>query len=110
EIKLDAMRGYFLGTMNSDEQRNIVAVGNLNPVKFDFNPNDFTYGGLYFYLIATNFLVGKIFGLISLSKDLQYYFFHPEEVANMYILIRIISIISTGLTFWFLYFFYKKIF
>jgi hypothetical protein len=60
---LDIARGYFLGTMNSDEQRNIVAISNLNTLKFDFNPDDFTYGGLYFYSVAASFVVGKIFGI-----------------------------------------------
>ena len=110
ETKLDAMRGYFLGSINSDEQRNIVVVSNMNPVKFDFNPNDFTYGGIYFYLVASSFVVGKILGVVSLTKDIQYYFFHPEEVANMYIIMRCISAISVILTIVFLYRFAKKYF
>ena len=91
---LDMTRGYFLGTMNSDEQRNIVAISNLNPLKFDFNPDDFTYGGLYFYSVAASFVVGKIFGVLSLAKSIEYYFYHPQEVANMYLIIRILSLLG----------------
>lgn len=74
EVKLDAIRGYFLGTINSDEQKNIVAVSNMNPLKFDFNPEDFTYGGMYFYTVAVSFLIGKVAGLISLNPDVTHYF------------------------------------
>jgi len=109
-VKLDAMRGYFLGSVNNDEQRNIVAIGNMNPLKFDFNPDDFTYGGLHFYLIAASFLIGKIIGLISLNSDVSYYFFHPDEIKNMYILMRMISAVFTLLTVILLYKMIKFIF
>lgn len=80
--------------MNSDEQRNIVAISNLNPLKFDFNPDDFTYGGLYFYSVAASFVVGKVFGILSLAKSIEYYFYHTQEVANMYLIIRILSLLG----------------
>ena len=110
DLKLNYTRGYLLGSMNSDEQRNIVVISSLDPFKFDFNPNDFTYGGLWYYSIACGFVVGKLLGMISLTKDIEYYFFHPQEVANMYLIIRILSLLGLIGSVILLFFVLKKIF
>ena len=109
ETKLDAMRGFFLGSMNSDEQENIVGVSNLNPLKLDFNPNTFAWGGLHFYTVAFSLIISKLLGLISLTKDINYYFLHPEEVTQLYISIRLVSIFFTILTIILFYFTIKDI-
>jgi len=108
DYKLWQARGYLLGPLNSDEQRTLVAVGNMNPKKFDFNPNDFTYGGLYFIFVGVAFLAGKISTILSLSPQVDYYLAHPEEVARMYILARLISFLAVVLLLVLLYCFARK--
>jgi|GEM_PF-1493152 len=91
-IVLDAARGYFTG--HGDERHTIVALSNINPLKFDFNPDEYAYGGFYFYSAGTILMLGKLLGFVSLPRDIYYYFFNPNEVSKMYILARLLSVLS----------------
>ncbi|OGR99956.1 MAG: hypothetical protein A3G85_03305 [Elusimicrobia bacterium RIFCSPLOWO2_12_FULL_39_28] len=96
---LDRIRGYLIGVMNSDEQNTMKAIGQLNPLKLQFNPgvNSF-YGGFYYYSCGGTLIFAKFIGYISLKSNIDFYFLHPEETRRMYILIRSIGVISTLLT------------
>ncbi len=74
-----------------DEYFVIKSLANMNPKKFDFNPHQYTVGGAYLYLIGVLiFLLSKL-TIITLTTNLGFYFFHPEEFAKFYLVGRAIT-------------------
>ncbi|PIS46496.1 MAG: hypothetical protein COT17_08270 [Elusimicrobia bacterium CG08_land_8_20_14_0_20_51_18] len=94
ELKLDAMRNFFIGVATTDEQQAMAGISRLDPLKLDFNPDDYIYGGFYFHSAAAFLVLGKLAGLISLNPSAEYYFSRPEEVRNMYVLVRSFSALA----------------
>lgn len=104
ELVLDRIRGYLIGVTNSDEQYVLVALSRLNPLKLQFNPGMFSgFGGFYYYSCGPLLLAAKFMGWLSLKRDIQFYFFHPEETGKMYALVRSVGglslLLTTGLLF-----------
>jgi len=74
-----------------DEYYVIKSLGSMNPVKLDFNPHQFGICGVYLYFIGVLlFLLEKIH-FVKLVKDLGFYFLHPEEIAKLYIVGRVVT-------------------
>ncbi|MCX5641692.1 MAG: phospholipid carrier-dependent glycosyltransferase [Candidatus Omnitrophica bacterium] len=74
-----------------DEYFVIKSLATMNPKTFNLNPHQFTVGGAYLYLTALiTFLLSKI-GWIKLTGDLGFYFFHPQEMAKLYLVGRLIT-------------------
>lgn len=87
-------RRFFLYTHHPDEMLTIMAISRMDPSKLDFNPKFFQYGGVFLYPVAATFKVGSVFGYVKLSKGLDYFLKHPEEISKFYILGRYLVIIS----------------
>jgi hypothetical protein len=110
EVVLDAVRSYFISTNLSDEGQSIFPLTAMNPKKLDFDPKFYIYGGLYYYTVGAALATGKILGLISLSRDTYYYFFNPEETANIYAIVRGLNVLFALLSAFVIYFIALKIF
>lgn len=108
---LERTRGYLIGVFNSDEQNTIRALSRLNPFKLQFNPglNTF-YGGFYYYSCGAFLYLGKILGWISLNPDVEYYFYHPEEIQKMYVLVRSLGGIAVLLTGFLIFYWMNKLY
>ncbi|OGR84518.1 MAG: hypothetical protein A2901_02815 [Elusimicrobia bacterium RIFCSPLOWO2_01_FULL_54_10] len=98
ESVLDRMRNYVIGVYVSDEQVQLTAIAEMNPKKFDFVPGPkMYYGALFYYPAAAFIALGKITGLLSLTPGVEYYFTHPDEIRNMYMLVRSMGGVSVVL-------------
>jgi hypothetical protein len=76
-----------------DEYAIIKVLSYMNPANFDFNPRAYSIGGAYIYLIGgVIFFLSKI-GLLEVTRNLEYYFYHPEEMAKFYIVGRIVTVL-----------------
>ncbi len=74
-----------------DEYAIIKVLSYMNPTNLDFNPRAYSIGGAYIYLIGVViFFLSKI-RLIEVTRNLEYYFYHPEEMARFYIAGRFIT-------------------
>jgi len=89
-------RSYFnlIRTFHPDEEIIIKSLSNMNPKKFDFNPHYFVYPAFYIYVAGFVMFILHIFKIIKLIPDVSFYFFHPEEMAKLYLTGRIITLIS----------------
>ncbi len=95
---MDRMRGFLIGVINQEEQSTVYALSQMNPLKGDFSPGIFNlYGGFFYYSAAAALGTGKVLGMLSLNFSPNYYFTHPKETRNMYLLIRAIGALSVVL-------------
>jgi len=76
-----------------DEYFVIKSIASIKPENLDFNPYQFTVGGVYLYLIGILILISSKIGFITLTKDLSFFFTHPEEMGKFYLIGRMITAI-----------------
>ncbi|MFH2068790.1 MAG: glycosyltransferase family 39 protein [Candidatus Omnitrophota bacterium] len=93
-----------------DESNFIKAVSNMDPKTFNLNPRYLYYGTLYIYLFALGLAVAFLFGFITLSTDITFYFLHPEEIARFYLVGRFTSAFFAVLSVYLTYLIGKKLY
>lgn len=99
---LPELSPYFnaLRTYHPDEQYIIKTISHMNPVRLDFNPRTFIYPPFFFYQVAGSITMGKLLNFITVRRDMVYYMLHPEEMARVYLVGRIlIAIMGVGAVF-----------
>lgn len=85
--EVSAHTSYFdiLRSYNCDEEYIIKRLRCMNPSKLDFNPRVFIYPTFFIYMFGIIIKIISIFGLVVLKSDINFYLFHPEEFAKIYI-------------------------
>lgn len=101
--QLDAMRSYLLRSYNADEQAVLIALGRMEPSKFNFNPHFFQYGGIYLYLVGACLKLASILDVVTLNQSLEYYFLHPAELGKLFTVGRLVGAIAGALIVFLLY-------
>lgn len=91
KFHISAARSFLIRSSYSDEQAPLVALGNMNPAKLDFNPHMFSYGGLYIYLIGACLKIASFLNFLVLTSDITYYFLHPNEMGKFFCLGRLVG-------------------
>jgi len=94
DSEVTAIRSYFVHTYHPDESQGFAALSRINPLKGEFNPHAFTYGGGYLYPLGFSLLLSSLLRFTVLKRDLTYYFFNPEKLESLYIVGRLLSIVS----------------
>ena len=74
-----------------DEYFVLKSLAAMNPKNFDFNTREISIGGAYLYPLGTLFFLLDRIGILNLTSNLGYYFFHPEEFAKFYIAGRMVA-------------------
>ena len=75
-----------------------------------FNFSQFSIGGAFLFLYGAILFILYKLNFISITKDIAFYFLHPEKIARMYIVGRFICVLyGTGIVI-LTYFLTKKIF
>lgn len=90
-------------SFHPDEEIILKSISNMKPQNLNFNPHFFEYPSLYIYLIALNLFICSIFGIIHLEKNLLYYFLNPGEMAKLYLVGRITTLLFSLLCIIFLF-------
>jgi uncharacterized membrane protein len=66
----------------------------MDPAHLDFNPHLFHYGGCFIYTVGLALKAASLFDWITLTPDLSFYFNHPEAMGKIYIVGRLVVILS----------------
>ncbi|RZD39591.1 MAG: hypothetical protein CXT73_07440 [Methanobacteriota archaeon] len=86
---------------SADDAFVLKAVKNLNPYKYDFDPNYYVYGGGLIYASALALKVAETVGYIKLIPDISFYLKNPEMAGRLYLVLRLLvlifSVIGVGI-------------
>jgi len=94
EIKsgmVNSLRSYLLRSSDPDEQQTLSGLANMNLLRGDFDPNEYRYGGWYYYSLAGILGPAMLSGLVSLKPGVAAYFLEPEELATVFTLCRFLG-------------------
>ncbi|MCX5641637.1 MAG: glycosyltransferase family 39 protein [Candidatus Omnitrophica bacterium] len=105
---VNAMRTYLLRAYSPDEHMAIIGLSNIDLKKREFNPKIFSCGGAYIYTSGFLLFLLKPTGLVNLKSDLSYYLLNPDEMGNIYMVIRFLGVLATAAAVYFLYRLGKK--
>ena len=84
-------------TYHPDECATLLAISNMKPSSFNFNPHSFAWGTFYFYIVAIVLKIGAIFKLFALSADKYFYIHHLVDLSRMYLIGRLVTL-AMGVT------------
>jgi len=76
-----------------DEGAILNALSNMHPDRFDFNPRFFNYPSLHVYTVGAALAILKRLRVVQIVNDKSFYFSHPEEMAKIYLVGRLITIL-----------------
>ncbi len=91
-VTAQCARPYFLRTSSTDEQMTIAALSGMKPLRGDFNPRLFQYGGLYLYGMGGMFGLAHVTGIITLTSDLAWYLARPERMGAVFLAGRLVNL------------------
>ena len=74
-----------------------MALQQMQPRQFDFDPRLYQYGGGYIYLIAGTLGATSFAGLTELTSDVGVYLEQPELFAHFYVVSRVVVLVFGGL-------------
>jgi len=96
EVEKEKLPRFYYNPIRSyhpDEYYVIKSFSSMKPEKFDFNPHAYSIGGAYLYLVGLFLFLFSKLNFVVLSKDICFYFLHPEEIGKFYIIGRAITAI-----------------
>jgi len=76
-----------------DEYMTLKSLSNMRPSQLNFDPHLYTYPVLHTYCVGAGLKLAGMVGYVSLVKDMSYYFEHPGQMARMYVVGRLLSIL-----------------
>ncbi len=96
------MLRFKLYSINPDEHMSIIALRRIRPAEFDFDPDYFQYGGGFLYPLGVWFFALSKMGVLEISS-LDAVLNSPSGLDRVYILGRLLVLISFALSAWVLY-------
>lgn len=82
---------YRLYTSQPDEMINLRAFAQMKPRELKFDPRLYQYGGVWFYPAGVALKFASLTGFVTLRPDLAFYLDHPESLARLYLVLRLVS-------------------
>lgn len=82
-----------------DEYLFFKCLSNMKPKQFDFDPKNLAWPALPYYLTGAALEFSSRINWIKVTKDMAYYFHHPEEFAKFYLAGRMMCLLSAVVTF-----------
>lgn len=93
-----------------DEYNPVYVLGNMEPLKLDFNPRYLHNPTFFYYLVGATWGLGHISGLLTITKDKDFYLRNPHEYGNLYLSGRFLVIGFSLLSIYMVYLLGKKLF
>lgn len=90
---LNSLRGYLLG-VPSDDQQTLSALSRFKPWKGKWDPQNYTYGGLYLVSVGLFLAGGALTSYLPQSLDLTALLLNPDAVSRIYSCARAFSGLS----------------
>ena len=88
---------------NPDEWTPMQALQRMHPGQLDFNPHYFDNPTFHYYLWGGLFFAAGATGAINVKGSERFYFEHPEHLARMLAIGRLVSVLCGVLTVWLVY-------
>lgn len=82
-----------LQTLQVDEASALGPLARMRPEGLDLNPHFFHWGTLHTYLSGAVLGAAHILGLVTLTRDPLFYLKHPDQMANLYLMGRLLSVL-----------------
>lgn len=95
---------------NSDEVHYIRGLSQMDPKKLDFNPHYFNWGTWHYYELGAIIGLASFLNIVKLDKDKYFYYSYPWEMAKIYLVGRLLSLIFALATVLLVYLIGKKIY
>jgi len=99
-IKMSLAR-YLMVPYAADDAFVLKAIKNLDPYKYDFDPNYYVYGGGLIYTSALMLKIADMVGYLELKPDIAFYLENPEMTGRIYKVLRLLvlffSVIGIGI-------------
>ena len=89
----------------ADDAFVLKAIKNLDPYKYDFDPNFYIYGGGLIYASALALKISELSGYVLLNQDIAFYLKNPEMMGRIYKVLRVLVLIFSviGISFVYMY-------
>ncbi|MBT5400593.1 phospholipid carrier-dependent glycosyltransferase [bacterium] len=89
----------------ADDAFVLKAIKNLDPYKYDFDPNFYIYGGGLIYASALALKISELTGYVTLKPDISFYLKNPEMMGRIYKVLRLLVLIFSviGISFVYVY-------
>jgi hypothetical protein len=84
-------------SFHPDETAKLDVIMGMSLAKLDLNPHWFIKGTMQFYVIGAVLKVASVFDIVKL-KGHQFYVDHPSELAKLYVLGRLLTVLVSLLT------------
>lgn len=91
---LRTFRRFVVGSSAVDERETYIALGRMEPARFDFNPHGFMYGGAYLYPVGGVLWLLRLLGLFHPDSGIGHFLAHPEELRAMYLAGRSLNVLA----------------
>jgi 4-amino-4-deoxy-L-arabinose transferase-like glycosyltransferase len=88
---------------NPDEWTPMQAFRNMHPRQLDFNPHYFDNPTLFYYMIGASTFALHLAGGVKIDGDEAFYFQHPEHLARILLLGRLLAALFGVATVWLTY-------
>ncbi len=93
-----------------DEGALLNALSNMDPAALDFNPHFFNYPTLSVYLTGAVLAMGDVVGYVQVGNSKDFYLRHPEQMARVYLLGRLLVAVMSAASVLLLYLTAKLLF
>lgn len=97
-------------TYHPDESQYVKPLSHMRPSKLDFNPHYFTTAAFFTYLVGAFSKAASLFGFLTVTPDISYYYLHPDEFGKIYLIGRLLAAIMGVLTVYLTYLIGKRLF
>ena len=91
---LSAYSSFLVRTHHGDEQQVLVMLSHINPLKGQWYPHSFYYGGAYIFPLGFYLKILQSLDFVKLVPQASFYYAHPEEIAKVYWGVRGWSVIG----------------
>jgi dolichyl-phosphate-mannose-protein mannosyltransferase len=88
---------------NPDEWTLLRALQGMDPRRLDLNPHYFESPTFFYYLLGASCFAAHLAGAVRLDGDERFYFAHPEHLARMIAVGRLLVVLFAVATVWLLY-------
>ena len=94
EDRIIAFRAFIIGSCGRDERKVYSSLSRMSPLKLDFDPKKYIYGGAYIYPVGGILFFLRSVGLFHATNDFGYYLKHPSNTAIMYVTGRALNVLA----------------
>lgn len=90
---LNSARSLLTQSINPDEKKSFIILGRMRPWRLEFEPLYAQYGGAFVYPLGAFLAVAHVLRAARLTPDLAHYLAVPSDMARLYLLGRLYTLL-----------------